>query len=210
MTMPTLALGDVCPRLLRVAPPVLACGQPTTWRLPASQQSDLRCFEGLSARRTSPSRIVRNLFRERADFCGATRGAGRSGGGVGRHATSNRWNDFREATVHRGRNAKKAVTTVSDPPAVLERIFASFNNDFAAPTRSPGALGFPLPRTGAQLVPNESANALLNSRCPQCASTNTVTIMRIATRAFHFCLDCGKSFDRRGELSQSEGDSKRT
>ena len=38
----------------------------------------------------------------------------RSGGEFDRHATSSLWNDFREATVHRGRNAKKAVTTVAD------------------------------------------------------------------------------------------------
>jgi hypothetical protein len=93
---------------------VVTCGQPTTWRLLASGQSDPRCFEGLSARRTSPSRILRNLFRERADFIRATRGAGRSDGEFGRHATSSLWNDFREATVHRDRNAKRAVTTVAD------------------------------------------------------------------------------------------------
>jgi transposase-like protein len=35
--------------------------------------------------------------------------------------------------------------------------------------------------------------------CPLCESPQTVRTNVIATRAFHFCLACGKSFERRIE-----------
>jgi len=33
--------------------------------------------------------------------------------------------------------------------------------------------------------------------CPWCASADTVRTMMVITRAFYFCLACGKSFERR-------------
>jgi hypothetical protein len=35
--------------------------------------------------------------------------------------------------------------------------------------------------------------------CSLCGSPQTVKTNQIATRSFHFCLTCGKSFERRVE-----------
>ena len=39
----------------------------------------------------------------------------------------------------------------------------------------------------------------LPTTCPWCASLNTVRTAMLVTRAFHFCLECGKGFERRIE-----------
>jgi transposase-like protein len=37
--------------------------------------------------------------------------------------------------------------------------------------------------------------------CPWCASLETVRTAMLVTRAFYFCLACGKGFERRIEAS---------
>jgi transposase-like protein len=41
------------------------------------------------------------------------------------------------------------------------------------------------------------------SACPWCASLNTVRTAMLVTRAFFFCLSCGKGFERRIEGEQA-------
>lgn len=44
----------------------------------------------------------------------------------------------------------------------------------------------------------------MKANCPRCSSVNTVTTGHVGSHLFHFCLDCGKGFERRVEQAEAQ------